>query len=251
DIWYSIIHDPNNFSQPQPLNAINTPMTEMSPFYHNESKTLFFSSDGRVGFGGLDIYRTQKINDVWSEPENMGADYNSSYSDAYYTLSPDEKTAYFSSNRLGSTYFEASREACCFDIYEVSAQPVEVNLIVETYNKRTLAELLYTDVTIKERNGVVHEWTVNTDSTNMVVVPIKRNKNYTIVGTKDGFDPDSVTFSTYGITQSVEINKKLYLDPSDVVVRVRTFDLRRREPLPGTTVEIVDADGGFHGRKVN
>jgi hypothetical protein len=91
----------------------------------------------------------------------------------------------------------------------------------------------------------------NTDSVNYITIPIKRNKNYTAVGMKEGYDPDSLTFSTYGITQSVDIEKKLYLDPSDVVVQVRTFDARQRQPLPGTTVEIVDKEGGFHGRKVN
>jgi outer membrane protein OmpA-like peptidoglycan-associated protein len=68
---------------------------------------------------------------------------------------------------------------------------------------------------------------------------------------KQGYLPDSLTFSTYGITQSVDIDKKLYLDPADVVVQVRTFDARQRQPLPNTTVEIVDKDGGLHGRKTN
>ena len=169
----------------------------------------------------------------------------------YYSLSSDEETALFSSNRIGSTYFESSREACCFDIYDVSAQPVEVNLIVETYNKRTLAPLLFTNVDIIGANGVVETLRMNTEATNSVTTKIDRNKNYTIVGSKEGFDNDEAVFSTYGITQSVDITKKLYLDPSDIIVRVRTFDKRRREPLPGTTVEIVDDQGGFHGSKVN
>jgi len=251
DLWYCIINDENNFTQPQPMTALNTSQEDATPFYHAESRTFFYSSNGLVGFGGFDIFRAQEIGGSWTKPENVGADINSSYDDVYYSLSPDEKTALFSSNRLGSTYFESSREACCFDVYEVSAQPVEVNLLVETFNKRTLAELLYTDVIVEERNGVFITETYNTGETNKVTIPIKRNKNYTLIGNKDGFDPDTVVFSTYGITQSVDINKKLYLDPSDVIVRVRTFDLRRKEPLPGTTVEIVDKDGGFHGRKVN
>ncbi len=251
DIWYCIINDPNNFTQPQPLEAVNTPMNEMTPFYHNESKTLYFSSDGYVGFGGMDIYRSQKQDGTWSTPENVGPDINSSYNDVYYTLSPDEETAHFSSNRLGSTYFESSREACCFDVYEVSSKPVDVNLIVETFNKRTLAELLNTDVIVEARDGVFESNTYNTGNTNKVTLPLKRNKNYTVIGQKDGFDPDTIHFSTYGITQSVDIRKKLYLDPSNVIVEVRTFDARHKEPLPGTTVEIVDKDGGSYGRKTN
>jgi outer membrane protein OmpA-like peptidoglycan-associated protein len=72
-----------------------------------------------------------------------------------------------------------------------------------------------------------------------------------VIGTKEGFTPDSLHFSTYGITQSVDIDKKLYLDPADVIVRVRTFDARQRQPLPNTIVEIVDKDGILQGRKVN
>lgn len=252
DIWYCIINDPNNFTQPQPLAAVNTVENEMSPFYHNETKTLYFSSDGyEESFGGLDIYRTLNIGGVWGQVENIGPDVNSSYHDVYYTLSGDEKTAFYSSNKLGSIFFESSREACCFDIYEVSAQPVEVNLVIETFNKRTLAPLPYTTVTVIERNGEVITSTYNTEETNTITLPMKRNKNYTVIGSKEGYTPDTTRFSTYGITQSIDINKKLYLDPADVVVQVRTFDARRREPLPGTTVEIVDKDGISHGRKVN
>jgi hypothetical protein len=132
DIWYSVVNDPNTFTTPEALAALNTSQDDMTPFYHAESKTFFYSSEGMVGFGALDIYRAQEINGVWTKPENIGADVNSSYDDVYYALSSDEKSALFSSNRLGSTYFESSREACCFDIYEVSAQPVEVNLLIET-----------------------------------------------------------------------------------------------------------------------
>jgi outer membrane protein OmpA-like peptidoglycan-associated protein len=126
-----------------------------------------------------------------------------------------------------------------------------VNLIVSTFNKRTLAELPYTDIEIIERNGELVVTNHNTGPVNHITVPVKRNKNYTVIGRKDGFTPDSLTFSTYGITQSVDIDKKLYLDPADVVLQVRTFDARQRLPLPGTTVEVVDKDGGFHGRKVD
>ncbi len=251
DIWYSVINDANNITQPQPLIAINTTENEMAPFFHNETKTLYFSSDGLIGFGGLDIYRSLKTGSSYAKPENIGPDVNSSYHDVYYTLSGDEKAALFSSNRLGSIYFESSREACCFDVYEVSAKPVEVNLLISTYNKRTLAELPFTDIRIIERNGEVVTTDHNTGPINHITIPIKRNKNYTAIGTKEGFVADTVNFSTYGITQSVDIEKKLLLDPSDVVIQVRTFDARQRQPLPNTTVEIVDKDGGLHGRKTN
>lgn len=46
------------WSKPQPLKTINSEGDEMFPLFQGDS-ILTFSSDGRVGYGGLDIYRVQ------------------------------------------------------------------------------------------------------------------------------------------------------------------------------------------------
>jgi outer membrane protein OmpA-like peptidoglycan-associated protein len=86
---------PENLGQ-----AINTEGREMFPYVH-EDGTLFFSTDGRAGLGGLDLYFTVPAMDAYFEPQSLGYPINSNYDDFGFALNDDLKTGYFSSNRSG------------------------------------------------------------------------------------------------------------------------------------------------------
>jgi hypothetical protein len=80
--------------------AINTPYIDRSPFLHPDMKTLYFSSGGHGGLGGLDVYKSTRLNDdswtEWSEPVNIGKQLNTTRNDWGYKFTTDGKTAYFS-----------------------------------------------------------------------------------------------------------------------------------------------------------
>ena len=77
---------------------INTPGDEMFPYVRNDS-TLYFSSDGHPGFGGLDLFKASlnSTRERWSV-ENMGIPLNSAGDDFGITFGPGE-SGFFSSNR--------------------------------------------------------------------------------------------------------------------------------------------------------
>ena len=80
---------------------INTEGNEVFPF-HLDDKTLFFASDGRIGFGGLDIYMVNDYLDTnQTEIRNMGIPFNSPKDDFSFFLSKDLKFGFISSNRDG------------------------------------------------------------------------------------------------------------------------------------------------------
>ena len=82
-------------------NKINTEGNEVFPF-HLDDKTLFFASDGRIGFGGLDIYMVNDYLDTNStDVRNMGIPFNSPKDDFSFFLSNDLKFGFISSNRQG------------------------------------------------------------------------------------------------------------------------------------------------------
>lgn len=100
---------PENLGQ-----AINTEGREMFPYVH-EDGTLFFSTDGRAGLGGLDLYFTVPAMDAYFEPQSLGYPINSNYDDFGFALNEDLKTGYFSSNRVGGkgkddVYFFRAKE---------------------------------------------------------------------------------------------------------------------------------------------
>ena len=80
---------------------INTEKNDIFPFLQADN-TLFFSSDGHLGEGGLDIFYTVMDTDQnYVSPVNLGAPFNSPKDDLGFILDRDKKNGYFSSNRDG------------------------------------------------------------------------------------------------------------------------------------------------------
>ncbi len=82
--------------------TINTPFSEYSPYLHANGKTLYFSSNGHTGLGGLDVFKSTRLSDTswtqWSEPVNLGKDINGSNDDWGYQIATSGKLAYFATN---------------------------------------------------------------------------------------------------------------------------------------------------------
>lgn len=104
DLFVSLKDAKGNWGELRDLGSIiNTDGTEITPFIDQSGKTLYFSSDGHKGLGGMDVFTANRLDDSWSnwsEPLNLGAPINSDAFDAYFMFS-NEKEALFTSNRDG------------------------------------------------------------------------------------------------------------------------------------------------------
>ncbi|MDX9772144.1 MAG: OmpA family protein [Bacteroidales bacterium] len=111
DIWYSVRGSDGRWGRPvNPGKTINTAGDEFSPFIYFNSKTLYFSSNGRESFGGHDIYYTNLNRDSsWTEPENLGPAINTPADETGLVIESSGRRAYFSSvrerNRGKDIYF--------------------------------------------------------------------------------------------------------------------------------------------------
>lgn len=91
----------DGWSVPENLGStINTEGNEMFPSLSPDG-TLYFASDGHAGLGGLDVFKSQELNEGWTEPINLGAPYNTNNDDFGIIYNKDGSTGYFSSNRDG------------------------------------------------------------------------------------------------------------------------------------------------------
>ena len=82
--------------------TINSRGKEESAHIHPDGKTLYFSSNGHVGMGGLDLYVSQKMPDgKWTEPVNLGYPINTHKDENSLLVSPNGEIAYFASGREG------------------------------------------------------------------------------------------------------------------------------------------------------
>jgi len=117
DIWYAV-YDPKKKEFREPRNAgskLNTPGNEMTPYYDMESHTLFFSSTGWPGIGGLDVFSSVGEIKTWTPPKNFGPPLNSSADDIYFIRGINKEEGFFVSNREGGVSLQSA--TCCDDIY--------------------------------------------------------------------------------------------------------------------------------------
>ena len=99
---------------------INTPGNETTPFITPDGKFLFYSSDGKIGMGGYDIYVTENLgNGQWSEPLNLGPEFNSVNNDTHFRFYPELKKAFLASYRIQG-------EKASIDIYEMLLEGWEI-----------------------------------------------------------------------------------------------------------------------------
>jgi len=112
DLWYAPLE---NGTAGTPVNmgaAINTSYDEQAPAYHEASASLIFSSNGRVGMGGYDFFRSKGNIGNWTEPVNMGYPVNSVKDDIYMVSRGSAK------NVLENVMLSSDRDAvCCLELF--------------------------------------------------------------------------------------------------------------------------------------
>lgn len=118
DIWKCKVTIEENgmlkFSNPTNLGEdINSAEDEFSPFIHADNHTLFFSSKGRKGMGGYDIFVSYKKDEPgrWEEPRNIGHPINTCKDDIGFVVNANGDKAFYSSdgqenNKRGRDIYE-------------------------------------------------------------------------------------------------------------------------------------------------
>jgi len=123
DLWYCTIREDGTLGQAVNLGpTINTEDDERAPNYNTITKKLLFSTDGRVGLGGMDFFEAEGDLITWSEPKNLGYPFNSSKDDLYFTATNEQGTrGYISSDRESS---------CCLEVFEVKKESFSISGIL-------------------------------------------------------------------------------------------------------------------------
>ena len=98
DIWKVERMDHGKWSHPQNIGQpVNTLQNENYPSV-TEQGTLYFHSGGHGGLGGLDIFKSEFRDGVYTKPKNLGTAINSMYNDFDAFIARDGMTLIFSSN---------------------------------------------------------------------------------------------------------------------------------------------------------
>lgn len=115
DIWVSTQNDKGEWTRAKNAGKpINTVYDEISPFIHVNSRTLYFASNGLTGFGGYDLFFTERDTARgWSAPVNIGSPINNHEDQFSLFITADGKKGYYSHEETRPSGYSVSY------IYEV------------------------------------------------------------------------------------------------------------------------------------
>ncbi|MEM6964814.1 MAG: OmpA family protein [Bacteroidota bacterium] len=152
---------------------INTEGNEIFPSYDTEDEKLYFSSDGHVGLGGLDMYYMEdRGDDEFGEIINLGYPLNTISDDFGIIFENEGKSGYFTSDREGGV----GRD----DIYAFRKSAVVMEVLV--YDEKTKEPIEGADVT-NDCTGT----TLMTNSEGKITIDMKGDQCCNFVATMEGY----------------------------------------------------------------
>lgn len=239
DIWYSRIDSNGLFTEPVNLESINTEKEEWSPNLHELDQELYFSSEGYLGFGSLDIYKCAWNDGEPDQPSNLGAPLNSSFDDVYFSLSRDGNYAYFASNREGSFYRDEEMEACCFDIYKANFTPPPIELLASAFDAFDTTDLLGSIITLFDAETGQEIATKSGDSWDDYIFQIEHEKDYKLRAEQTGYLPSEIEFNTHD-ARGIEIMEQVLYLEKIVPLTVTVWDENTGEALSGAIIKLYE-----------
>lgn len=217
DIWSTMIDSDGNTTEPINLGpTINTPGDEISPFYHELSKTLYFSSEGHIGFGGLDVFKSEiDVNtDWWTKAENMGQPVNSPRDDSYFVMAPDNTSGYVTSDREDCDECDSiyKMNINCNKIYKLERPEIFVTISGYVFDKQTEEVLSNSEVSIKDITGQFDPITLTTDEEGYYEADLALNVEYFMNAKKKKYFRDAGLENTLALTKTTALVHDFYLD---------------------------------------
>jgi peptidoglycan-associated lipoprotein len=229
DIWKVSRGQGGSWGDPVNLGEeINTPGNELYPFVHNDG-TLYFSSDSRVGLGGLDIYKaTKDETDSW-RLENMKPPINSPEDDFGIVFEADVERGFFSSSRKGRGND---------DIFSFVLPPLEFSVTGIVRDERNDQILPGSTVKSVGSDGITVE--ANTGEEGTFKFMLKPGTDYVFIASQPGYLNGKERESTRGMDQSKEFEVTIYLASITQVIELPNifYDFAKWDLRPESMVSL-------------
>jgi len=213
DLYVCFRKPDNTWSAPVNIGRnVNTNGTDGTPFLATDEKTLYFSSNGRIGLGSQDMFKTERLDDTWtnwSRPINLGKQVNSAGWDAYYTIPAEGDVAFFVSSGEGSIGMS--------DIWMITlpqtARPGAVvmisGVVMEPDSTPVGADISWEKLATGENMGMAHSNDVTGEY--MIVLPV--GESYGYVAQKKDYLPTSDNLDLSDAEAYAEIHHDIVLSP--------------------------------------
>jgi cell division septation protein DedD len=256
DIWYTsrVITD-NGFDFEAPRNTgarINTAHNEITPFYDVSEEALYFSSDGHVGMGGLDIFKIKGKLSNWDKPVNLESPYNSGADDYFFIKNRYGDGGFLVSNRSAESSKTTTTDEDIFE-FKISDQVQSFVVKGTVYDKDYSTSIENVEVSVYEiltetQERLIHRSSFENGSYLFQLLP---GRQFKIIAHKEGFQPISKTFKS---EDNLTRNETFYLqknpavpvyqpDPEIPVIKIPPM------PQPSPELEVPSNTTKMEGRK--
>jgi len=176
DIWKVAVNADGSYGEPENLGSkVNTEGEENFPFVTEDNKTLYFASNGRQGFGGLDVFAYDMTK---GESTNLGKPVNSEKDDFAFSLNAEKNIGFLSTNRSGVDNIYLATPVCGVEV---------ITLVSDAKTGKALANAKV--AIVDEKKNVIA--TETTGANGEVAYYVECNKAYTIQATKDGYESNT------------------------------------------------------------
>ncbi len=218
DIYKAAINADGSLGDPVNLGQkVNTEAQEMFP-YISINGTLYFSSNGHLGLGGMDVFYTKEIDGGIAPIRNVGIPINTNADDFAFVIDEETESGYVSSNRSGGKGSD--------DIYEFKKlQPLcDVLVITQVLDDKTREPIADAAVTLIDAQGnrVV---TKQTDSNGNVEFIVECEGQQELEVVKANYDSKKVSVKT---ERDEEQNVTISLEPIEKIITAERIVL---EPI--------------------
>jgi outer membrane protein OmpA-like peptidoglycan-associated protein len=223
DIYVSVIGEDGRFSEAVKISTvINTPGKEESVFIHPDNQTLYFSSDGHPGMGGLDIFMSKRQNNGdWGSPVNLGYPINTFNDENSILVDPSGNLAFFSSDRKGGF---GGLDVYQFEMPE-NIRPEKITYVKgKIFNAQTKEPLEANFELIELETGQLLHKSISQSNGEFFAI-LASNRNYLVNANKQGYLFYSDNFTMKG--NITDFKKPFVLDvPLEPIDTGHTVELK-------------------------
>jgi peptidoglycan-associated lipoprotein len=230
DLW-KVTRGSINSSWGPPVNlgpGINTQGDEVFPYVHPDG-TLYFSSNGHPGMGGLDIFKATALGNGEWNIENMGYPVNSPGDDFGITFEKERERGLFSSNR-GRRGVD--------NIYSFYLPPLYFNVDGEVLDVETEQILAGSLVKMVGSDGTILE--VNTGTDGKFRFMLRPGVDYVILASREGYLTDKKGVTTRGHDRSMDFSVAIAIQSYEKPIELPNilYDFARWDLRPESMIAL-------------
>ena len=239
DLYVSTRLANGKWSIPQNLGpAVNTAGDESCPFIHADNETLYFNSNGHLGYGGTDLFLSKKTIQGFTTPQNLGFPINTIDDEGSLFVTSGATTGFFASDRGDS---RGGLDIYTIELYEgIKPNPTSwlEGLIYDSVSGKGLSGIV--EVIDLETKMLISEVQADDDGRYLSILPA--GKNYAFNVSKKGYLFYSARFMMKEMLQQENFKYNIPLQPlqkgTSIVLKNIQFETGKYDLLAESYIEL-------------